>query len=231
MGPAINYQLDIRQRQVSWFQLDPSPRQVVMKYPPMISVSSTHSPALHVVTYSGHFISDGPDCTIDPAWLDRVSEVVQMITSNNLYTIDNSHHDSLWLNPDQTGVNKTMLKEKYYRMWYQVGTKLACQPSQVGFEALNEPAGDGAAAASFLTELQQVFIQAFHDAGSFNSQRVIVLQQLGDSYMNAVKYFEAPKNISNPWALTYHYYDPCMTRLFLSPLLQSQPPKRSRECC
>lgn len=44
------------------------------------------------VTYIDHFTSGSPDWTVDPAWLSRVSAVVDMATSLGLYVITNVHH-------------------------------------------------------------------------------------------------------------------------------------------
>jgi endoglucanase len=162
------------------------------------------------LTWADHFISDYPSYAVDPVWLQRVSDVVDMITSNGLYTFVNAHHDSSWLDPTVPNANFTMMQEKFYALWYQVGSKLGCKSSLVGFEALNEPAGSSASDAAFLTSLQTIFIQAINDAGGFNSKRVIVLGGLGDSWTSAVQYFQSPaSNVTNPWALTYHYYGPC----------------------
>jgi endoglucanase len=163
------------------------------------------------VTWADHFISDSPSWTIDSAWLQRVSDVVEMVTSNGMYAIVNAHHDSWsWLDPTAANANLTMMQEKFYRLWYQVGTKLACSSSMVAFEALNEPSGSSASDAAFLTSLQKIFIKAINDAGGFNSQRVIVLGGMGDSWTSAVQYFQRPaSNVTNPWILTYHYYGPC----------------------
>lgn len=137
-----------------------------------------------------------------------------MVTSEGMYVVVNAHHDSWsWLDPTATGANFTMMEEKFYRLWYQVGTKLGCKSSLVAFEALNEPSGSSASDAAFLTTLQKLFIKAINDAGGFNAKRVIVLGGMGDSYVSAVQYFQRPAaNITNPWIFTYHYYGPCKLR-------------------
>jgi endoglucanase len=44
------------------------------------------------VTYADHFISGAPDYTVDPAWLQRVSDVVDMAVERGLYVLTNVHH-------------------------------------------------------------------------------------------------------------------------------------------
>jgi endoglucanase len=134
-----------------------------------------------------------------------------MVISNGLYTIVDAHHDSWsWLDPTAANANLTMMQEKFYRLWYQVGTKLGCKSHLLAFEALNEPSGSSASDAAFLTLLQETFIKAINDAGGFNSKRVILLGGLGDNSVDMAQWFKRPSaNVTNPWALTYHYYSPC----------------------
>ena len=44
------------------------------------------------VTWAYHFTGSSPDWTVDPEWLQRVSDVIDMATSIGLYTIVNVHH-------------------------------------------------------------------------------------------------------------------------------------------
>jgi len=46
----------------------------------------------HTVTYTNHYTSGSPSWTIDEKWLQRVSDVVDMVTSRGLYAITNIHH-------------------------------------------------------------------------------------------------------------------------------------------
>ena len=148
--------------------------------------------------------------TVDADWLQRVSDVVDMITSNGLYVMVNAHHDS-WMSFDVTAANAnyTWYEQKFYSLWHQIGEKLACKSNMVAFEPLNEPTGSTAEHAAELNKLQKLFLDAIHDAGGFNSQRVIVLGGLGDNSVNMVQWLQLPpSNISNPYALTFHYYSP-----------------------
>lgn len=44
------------------------------------------------VTYAYHFTGSSPDWTVDPVWLQRVSDVVDMITARGLYAVVDVHH-------------------------------------------------------------------------------------------------------------------------------------------
>ncbi|KAJ5754262.1 Immunoglobulin E-set [Penicillium manginii] len=120
------------------------------------------------VTYAYHFTGSSPDWTVDPAWLQRVSDVVDMSTSLGLYTIVNVHHDSwIWADVTASGANLTMIEEKFYRLWYQIGTKLACKSSLVAFESINEPPCTDSTHGAEINKLNKIFLQAINDAGGF----------------------------------------------------------------
>ncbi|KAH8734154.1 endoglucanase D precursor [Ilyonectria robusta] len=167
------------------------------------------------VTWAYHFTGtsnqgDSPDWTVDPAWLERVSNVVRMVTSRGLYAIVNVHHDSaLWADYSLSDANYTMIEEKFYRLWYQIGEKLACTSSLVAFEAINEPRGETEEHFARLLNLNNLFLQAINDAGGFNAQRVATLGGPGQDMTATSQWFERPDaKFTNPYALQVHYYAP-----------------------
>ncbi|KAL2849782.1 glycoside hydrolase superfamily [Aspergillus pseudodeflectus] len=161
------------------------------------------------VTWTHHFIGGSPDWKVDPEWLQRVSDVLDMITSRDLYAIVNVHHDSWeWADVSVAGANLTMIEEKFYRLWYQIGTKLACKSSLVAFESINEPPANTAEDGANINKLNSIFLQAIADAGGFNSERVVNLVGGGQDSVKTSQWFEAPANITNPWAIQFHYYSP-----------------------
>lgn len=163
------------------------------------------------VTWAYHFAGDSPEWNIDPAWLQRVADVVDMATSHDLHVLVNVHHDSrLWADLTVPGVNYTMVEEKFYRLWYLIGTKLACTSALVAFEPLNEAPGETADIADQLNKLNNVFLQAIQDAGGFNPQRFVTLSGPGQDIVRTSLWFEKPDpQYTNPWAIQVHYYNPC----------------------
>lgn len=169
-----------------------------------------------LVTWAYHFTGtsnqgDSPSWTVDPNWLQRVSDVIDMATSRDLYVIINVHHDSaLWANMVVNNANWTLIEEKFYRLWYQTGSKLACKPHLVAFEPINEPPSETAEEAAELHKLNDIFLQAINDSGGCNAQRVITLCGPGQDIFRTSEWFKAPDpKFSNPWAIQVHYYGPC----------------------
>ncbi|KAL4787044.1 glycoside hydrolase superfamily [Aspergillus varians] len=161
------------------------------------------------VTWTHHFTGSSPDWTVDPDWLQRVSDVLDFITSRDLYAIVNVHHDSWeWADVTAAGANLTMIEEKFYRLWYQIGSTLACKSNLVAFESINEPPAETAEDGAELNKLNGIFLQAIADSGGFNSQRVVNLVGGAQDSIKTSQWFEAPANITNPWAIQFHYYSP-----------------------
>ncbi|OAL05978.1 glycoside hydrolase [Phaeosphaeriaceae sp. SRC1lsM3a] len=162
------------------------------------------------VTWAYHFTSQSPDWTVDPKWLQRVEDVVDMVLSRGLYAIVNVHHDSwTWADLTKSDTNVTMVEEKMYKLWYQIGTKLACKSSLLAFEPINEIPGTTAEHGATVNRLNTIFLQAINDAGGFNPQRVVTLVGAGEDGLKTTQWFKRPDaKFKNPWGIQYHYYSP-----------------------
>jgi endoglucanase len=148
---------------------------------------------------------------VDPKWLDRVSAVVDQITSRGLYVIVNVHHDSWeWFDFSNGGANIANLEKKFSKVWSQIATKLACKSSLVAFEPINEVKGSTKEHADTMNRMNGVLLKAINDVGGFNEQRVVTLVGLGEDSVKTSQWFKKPTgNWKNPWAIQYHYYSPC----------------------
>ncbi|KAI9149615.1 endoglucanase B [Paramyrothecium foliicola] len=162
-----------------------------------------------VLTYRDHFTGGSPNWTVDPTWLQRVSDVVDMATTRGLYVLTNVHHDSTtWADITQANANFTLIQEKFYRLWYQIGVKLACKSSLVAFETINEPPANTAADGALINQFNEIFLKALADSGGFNTKRVVTLNGGGMDGLKTTQWFKPPANVLNPWALQFHYYSP-----------------------
>jgi len=161
------------------------------------------------VTWAYHFDTEAPDYIVNPSWLQRVSDVVDMVLERDMHVLVNVHHDSwTWADVTQASANYTQIEDKFYRLWYQIGTKLACKSSLLAYEPINEPPGTTAAHAAELRKLENLFLKAISDAEGFNPERVVTLNGPQENSDLTSQYFVRPTNITNPWAIQYHYYSP-----------------------
>jgi aryl-phospho-beta-D-glucosidase BglC (GH1 family) len=75
-----------------------------------------------------------PPYTIDPAWLDRVEEVVDWGLSRGLIVIINAHHE-WWIKGNYTTENIA----RFDSIWSQIATRFQDKSDSLIFEMINEP--------------------------------------------------------------------------------------------
>lgn len=170
------------------------------------------------MSWVNHFTGNSPDWTVDATWLQRVSDVLDMILDRDMYAIVNVHHDTHdWLDVTASGANYATIEAKFYRLWYQIGTKLGCKSSKLAFEPMNEPPGITTETAAELMKLNDIFLRAINDAQGFNAQRVVTLGGPQQDSIQTSLFFQRPDpTYSNPYALQFHYYSPCKNCLKLT---------------
>ncbi|KAL9090286.1 MAG: hypothetical protein Q9165_005318 [Trypethelium subeluteriae] len=114
----------------------------------------------------------------------------------------------MWADVTAAGANYSAIEEQFYRLWYQVGETLGCKSSLLAFETINEPPASTDAQYAEINKLQGLFIQALADSGGFNSKRVVTLIGPSENADLTDQFLTIPANITNPYAIQYHYYSP-----------------------
>ena len=161
------------------------------------------------VTYTHHFVSEAPDYEVDPEWLQRVSDVVDMALERDLLVVTNVHHDSWeWADVSLPDADITAIQTKFRALWLQIGQTLACKPATVALESINEPPAETAEDGAAVNEFNALFLDALAESGGWNSRRVVTLAGGGNDAAKTSQWFEPPADVANPWALQIHYYSP-----------------------
>lgn len=162
------------------------------------------------VTWGQHQ-GGAPDYAIEPAFLDRVEEVVDWALDADLYVLLDVHHDSwMWINdaPDRP----EEVTAQFRALWEQVAERFADHPETLLFESINEPqfAGvDEAGAYAALHELNVVFHEVVRGSGGNNTDRVLVLPTLhtNDEQPRMDALLESFAALDDPnLVATVHYY-------------------------
>jgi endoglucanase len=163
------------------------------------------------VTWTDHQ-GGAPNYTIDPAWMDRVEEVVNWALEEDLYVLLDTHHDSwqwIWEMPTQHDA----VMARYTATWTQIAERFRDAPPELLFENVNEPQFTESSGEEqelrLLDELNTTFHSIVRDSGGNNADRVLVLptlhtsseQHLSDSLADTIASLDDP-NI----AATVHYY-------------------------
>lgn len=159
----------------------------------------------------GQRMGDGPDYTIDQAFMNRVEEVVDWSLDAGLYVMINLHHDS-WMWVNTLGTNHDEVLARFDAAWVQIADHFKNHPNKLMFESINEPSFanvDLAQQFVLLNELNTSFHEIVRDSGGKNDVRPLVLPTLwtnaGQEHLDQLT--QAFVNLNDPNLIaTVHYY-------------------------
>ena len=146
------------------------------------------------VRFSGHAATDAP-YTIDPAFMKRVVEVVDMAKAAKLRVIMDMHnYDELMADPSANAA-------RFAGLWKQIATRFSGYDDNLWFEMMNEPHKDLTNA-----NMLSIFNPALAEIRSTNPDRKVVIGGEFWSGISSLATLELPddKNI----IATFHYYEP-----------------------
>jgi endoglucanase len=161
-------------------------------------------------SWDWNHIIDRDKATIDPAWLNRVKEVVGWCVANDMYVVVNIHWDNGWLERNITSAKKDAINAKQRAYWEQIATALRDFDEHLIFASANEPDAPDAEKMAILLGFHQTFINAVRSTGGKNSYRVLVVQGPNtdiartNSLMNTLPTDETP----NKLMVEVHFYTP-----------------------
>ncbi len=159
-----------------------------------------------------------PDYTIDPAFMERVAEIVNWCLEEDLYVMINLHHDSsIWLN--QMTVNYDQAMKRFKAYWEQIADYFKDYPDKLLFESINEPFMElmwsdvpRETLQAYTNDLNDAFYQIVRHSGGNNAERILVLpttstdndQAICDSLYGYISSLPDADRI----IATVHYYGP-----------------------
>lgn len=131
------------------------------------------------ITWSNHH-GPAPAYTIDPAWLNRVKQIVDWSLDEGFYVLINLHHDSWqWINTYPS--DRANVLARYDALWTQIAGAFRNYSSRLLFESINEPQFANVTddqAYPLLDELNVEFVHIVRQSGGNNPTRVLVLPTL-----------------------------------------------------
>jgi len=170
------------------------------------------------VTWRQHF-GPAPGYSIDPAWMDRVQQIVDWALGAGLYVIINMHHDGggdisegAWIrnaSKDYDGVIA-----EYNALWAQIAARFRDHDdhlvlesmNEVGFDDLNVNGAPSQAAFDVLNKINADFVTLVRGSGGNNRQRHLLLAGYYTDINNSVKGVVMPNDSRT--ILSIHYYTP-----------------------
>ena len=150
------------------------------------------------VSWSEHTDADG---TIDPAWMERVREVVDQALAEGLYVILDTHHE-LFIIPDKEHAQAS--EEGLRSLWRQIAPRFADCDEHLLFEGMNEPRmrdtdeewTDGTSELrDVVNQLNAAFIETVREAGGNNATRFLLIPAYATSCKSrALEELEMPED-------------------------------------
>jgi len=166
------------------------------------------------VTWNNH-MGSAPNYTIDPAWFNRVEEVMNYAFDNDMYVILNIHHEDSWLIP--TYEKQEQVTAQLTKAWTQIANRFNKYGDYLIFETMNEPRPVGAANewSGGSSENRQVInnynlaaVNTIRSTGGNNASRCIMVPTLAASATSvAVDDLVIPNN-DKKVIVSLHMYSP-----------------------
>lgn len=132
------------------------------------------------VTWDSHQSATAP-YTIDPAFMGRVKQVVDMALSDGLYVEIDLHHDSWEWIANMASDHDNVLA-RFDATWTQIAAEFRDESRRLLFESVNEPQFNNATdtqKTQFMNELNTSFFDIVRQSGGRNATRLLVLPTLG----------------------------------------------------
>jgi len=188
MAPGWNLgnSFDATPNETSWG--NPTPTQTLIK-----AVHAAGFKLLRLAVGWADHIGAGPAYTIDAAWMNKVKQTAQWAIDEGMYVFINTHHDSDggnggWISfPSSTSAAQTVATE-VTAVWTQIATTFKSFDSRLMLECFNEPnytAGSSAQAQTDLNMYLEACFKAIRDTGGANATRIVMIQPIGASPIQA----------------------------------------------
>lgn len=162
------------------------------------------------------------DYTINRELLNRVKEVVDYCSNNDMYVIVNIHWDGGWFEKFATDYDGSM--KKYTSIWTQLSDYFKDYPKNLIFESLNEEGcwdtiwnrysgttGDNKTRAyNVLNNMNQEFVNIVRASGGNNASRCLLIAGYAtDIDLTCDDSFKMPKDtVNDKLIISVHYYTP-----------------------
>lgn len=167
---------------------------------------------LRVPVSWGYHLTDD-NYTIDPAWMDRVQEIVNYGIDNGMFVILNTHHEE-WYMPKKSEKDGDI--EELKAIWAQIADRFKGYDEHLIFEGLNEPRlrGEGAEwtgtseAREIINEYEKAFVETVRASGGNNADRCLMITGYAASSMYTnLSAIELPED-SDKLIISVHAYLP-----------------------
>lgn len=179
------------------------------------------------VSWTNMIAYETGDYTIDPAYLDRVEEIVNYALDAEMFVIINDHWDGGWWamfgSSDPTSAQNAF--NLYESMWKQIAKRFENYSDMVIFESANEELGDGLNNNShwpdsgslsqdecyqLTNQINQFFVDTIRQSGGNNDDRFLLIAGYNTDFERTCdsRYKMPTDTADHKLLLSVHYYTP-----------------------
>lgn len=159
-------------------------------------------------------VRDHQTMEIDPAWINRVKEVVDWCLDNDMYVLINTHHEK-WLESNPYYSQQSKVNDMLSKLWTNIATAFADYDGRLAFAGTNEvhkPDEWGSPGRQeyldVLNSFHRTFVQAVRATGGKNRYRNLVVQTYVCSPEAGVTVPADVDGVSDRLSVEFHYYQP-----------------------
>lgn len=156
------------------------------------------------VRWSNH-CGNAPPFTLEPAFADRVEQVVDALLARGLYVVMDMHHDRPFEgakpDPGERAADPQRVDERFLRLWVQVAERFKGKSDKLLFEVYNEPHG-----RLHAERWNDLLARAMGVIRASNPDRVVVISGAAWGGVWALHQLRVP---NDPHLLvSFHHYEP-----------------------
>jgi endoglucanase len=169
------------------------------------------------VTWTSH-IGAGPAYTIDSAWMSQVAQTAQWAIDAGMFVFVNTHHEADgnggWVTFPSSTSDAQSVATEVSAVWKQIATAFKAFDSHLMLECFNEPneagGGNTTAAQTDLNMYLEACFKAIRDTGGANATRIVMIQPVGASPIQAgIQSMQKVSFINDPnLIISLHTYYP-----------------------
>jgi endoglucanase len=222
MAPGWNLgnSFDATPNETSWG--NPTPTQALINAVHAAGFKTLRLP----VTWTNH-IGSAPSYTIDSAWMSKVKQTAQWAIDAGMYVFLNTHHEADgnggWVTFPSATSDAQNVATEVTAVWSQMATTFKSFDARLMFECFNEPneagGGNTAQAQTDLNLYLEACFKAIRDTGGANATRMVMIQPVGASPIQAgIQAMQKVSFINDPnLVISLHTYYPTNFGLSTTP--------------
>lgn len=185
---------------------NPAPDEAMIK-----AVADAGFNAIRIPVRWEPHVTDYSTMAIDPVWMKKVKDVVDLCYKYDMYVVINTHHE-MWLESNPVEKHQERVNAMLSKLWTNIATAFADYDGRLAFAGVNEvhlkdywgdPTSENTAA---LNSFLQTFVDAVRDTGGNNMYRNLVVQTYVCNPNFGITIPTDP--VSDRMSVEFHYYQP-----------------------